>query len=104
LTFNSAEMLAAVARLSTAREDLSHSAAVKCAWRPDDGFLTVSSRSAVASGDEEIECEITGSEPCEVGLNAEYMKRLIESSGGKTTTLYVGGPGDPVRVETSDDT
>lgn len=87
----------ALARLVAAC-DPKAAAIVKLSWG-SDGPITASLRSDYAEGSETIECEHSGAEAGETGMQVAYLRGLIEAADGDVIHLHIAGPGDPVRIE-----
>ena len=85
---------AALDRLATAR-DPKRAGVVGLSWSA--GQLTASLQSDQAAGEEALDAD-ADREPGEVGAQVDYLRTLIQASGGEVVELHVGGPGDPIRI------
>ncbi|MDP2410375.1 MAG: DNA polymerase III subunit beta [Pseudolabrys sp.] len=94
---DSRDLDGALARLVAAC-DPKASAVVKLSWDAD-GPITASLRSDYAEGSETIECEHSGADAGETGMQVAYLRNLIEAADGEVVHLHIAGPGDPIRIE-----
>lgn len=88
---------AALARLVAAC-DPDQSPVVKLKWS-DNGVLHALLHSQFADGAEVVEADLGDTNPGEVGIQIEYLRKLIDAAGGEIVHLHISGPSDPVRVE-----
>lgn len=94
---------AALARLLAARDADAGSPAVWVRWAPRDEGLTFAIKTAFATGEEVVGCEIGDRDAGEVGLALDYLRRLLAAMGSNKARIYSPNPGDPVRFENPDD-
>lgn len=92
----------ALARLFAAH-DAETSRGVRLTWDRNPSAIVAKVRSQVAEGSDEIECDSQERDAGEVGCNIDYLRDLLGALGGERATIYIAGPGDPIRVENPDD-
>lgn len=96
------DMDAALARLAAAC-DREKTPIARFAWRDDVEAISISLRSDVGQGEEQIECDCPGKDAGEVGAQIDYVRNVIDALGGSRVRIFITDPGTAIRFENPDD-
>jgi DNA polymerase-3 subunit beta len=103
IKIDAAQLDAALTRLFAACDPQAR-AAVKLSWTAGENKVHASLYSQFAEGAESIDAEIGDKrESGAIGFQPDYMRKLIDASGGEYVHLHIAGPGDPIRIENPND-
>lgn len=98
----SADIDAALARLAAAC-DREETPRAKLQWTDNVESISVSLRSNVGVGDEQVECDCPGRKPGEIGAQIDFLRNIIDALGGSRVRMFIDDPGSPIRFENPDD-